>query len=381
MQIKNILFPIIFILYAHQAIIQERPVRIFHGLGDSCTNHAYHVDPYKCIETGAGNDSLSLSIEKQGMEGCRLLQSEIDTLKPSFYVLGYSQGGLIARWIQLHCKEVRGMIKRMVLIGAPNLGMDELPTSDSFKPKVYTREEMSILVYKNKKWLDSLDDESFKEKMRILYAKTQPVKKETANYFYDIGIFLVNLMKPILTFLDYSPLNYLNSKSKYAPLIENLATETTKSSLNELDILVNIANRDERVVSPPESVTFGIKLFDKDGNIIPKPQTSPFLRSNYMLSSLWQDMRMINCISDTSHPQILLDEFEVIKSTIFSEDYSESTYSMSAEKMKEKFLDLYPNFCCFRRRIDDYNYPIHKKQTNNRLEMSNIRFVLEKIVI
>ena len=370
-----------FLFFGCLTFLKNRPVRIFHGLGDSCAGNRYNDYLYKCVETGAGNDSLNLSIEQQALEGCRLLKEELDTLKPSFYVLGYSQGGLIARWIQLHCKEVRGMIKRMVLVGTPNLGIDKLPTSESFKPKVYTKEEIDNMINKKKSWLESFDEETIKEKTNALYDKTKPVKKETFNYFFDFGVSFVNLLKPVLTFLDYSPLNYLNTNNKYAPLIEDLATGTEDENIDSLDFIVVIANRDERVVTPPENVTFGVKMFDEDGNTISSPKTSQFLMDHPMLYSYWLRTKMINCVSDTSHSQILANEFKVIKSTLFSEDSFSLSYTTSAYRMKNKFLNLYPNFCCFKKTEGLFDILPTKKTYNDKHATPNIQFVLEKNII
>lgn len=377
--INHLSFTILF--FGCLTILQNRPVRVFHGLGSSCEGHQYNDPLYKCVETGAGNASLNLSIEKQALEGCRLLKEELDTLSPSFYVLGYSQGGLIARWIQLHCKEVKWMIKRMVLVGTPNLGLNKLPTSESFKPKVYTKQEISNMITKNKTWLESLDDKEMKEKITTLYDKTKPIEKETVNYFFDFGISVVNLLNPVITFLDYSPLNYLNSNTKYAPLIENLATETEDENIESLDFIVVIANRDERVVTPPENVTFGVKMFDADGNTISSPKSSQFLIDHPMLYSFWLRTKIINCVSDTSHAQMLGHEFEVIKSTLFSEDYSSISYGTSAYTMKNRFLKLYPNFCCFNKREGLFDRFPKKKTFNDKHATPNIQFILEKSII
>lgn len=40
-----------------------------------------------------------------------------------FTLIGYSQGGLVARWLFNFCKGVSDKVKRLVTIGTPNLGI------------------------------------------------------------------------------------------------------------------------------------------------------------------------------------------------------------------------------------------------------------------
>ena len=369
--------------YSNQQNLDPRPVRIFHGLGDDCLNHDYQNENenFKCIETGAGGKSYTKSIKAQALKGCKQLKNEIKTLMPSFYVIGFSQGGLIARWIQLHCEGVGPLIKRMVLVGTPNLGMKKLPSSDSFQEKVYSLNEVKSIIYSNKEYLKSFDEINRKEKIEHLFKKATPTNKPFSKSLFDAGVKLAGWIKPILKPLNLGPMNYLNSKLSYSPLILNLSEKSKTGSLNTLDFLVVIANRDERVVSPPESVTFGMKILDEKGNTIPKPNTSNFIKSRSMFKDLWQKKKLITCLSNSSHSQLEPSEYFWITNILFSEDEKATNYKSSSDIIKDDFLKWYPNYCTFNNPDEKLPEGVFNETTNGQTGKSSIEFLLNKLII
>ena len=364
-----------------EGVLDPRPVRIFHGLGDDCKNHYEIKENFKCVETGADIQSITKSIESQAIKGCLFLKSEIVTLKPGFYVIGFSQGGLIARWIQLHCKEIAPLIKRMVLVGTPNLGMNKLPSSEAFHQKVYSIEEVQKIIFNNKEYLKSIDVAKRRKIIKKLHEKTIPVDKPILNSIYDTGVKLANWMSPILKPFQFAPLNYFNKQNQYTPLIEDLSLANNNRSLNTLDFLVVIANRDERVVSPPESVTFGIKILDDKWNVIPQPKTSHFIKNNEMIRNLWRDKKMLTCLSDSSHSQLEITEFYWLINIVFSEDDNATDYKSSSEAVKNDFLKWYPNYCAFNNPDDTSFQNEYNETTNGLTGISNIKFALQRTLI
>ena len=379
-----ILFILSFLLFSGcQGYLKPRPVRVFHGLNSRCDSQENHPINFKCVETGSDFSSFSKSIIDQGKIGCKILKDEIETLKPSFYVIGYSQGGLIARWIQLYCEDVGPLIKRMVLVGTPNLGVNKYPDIKAFFPKSYSEKEIKTLIDSNEEWLKTFDKNENEKRLvlRELKEKIQPVNKEQENWFYDKGVRVAAWMRSVLKPLNFAPLNYLNRKKTFARLITGLSDESWTGNLNSLDFLVVIANRDERVVSPPESVTFGIKILDEKGNTIAKPQTSEFIKTHPMIKKLWKNSKLINCLSNSSHSELGMYEKHFIDYVLFGESRKVKTYELSAEKMKKKFLKKYPNYCTFNDPDDKSSDDNFNEMTNKKGTPLHIQFVLDRFLI
>ena len=362
-------------------VLGRRPVRVFHGLGRDCKSETYLPENYKCVETGGEINSFLKSIKDQAIKGCEKLKKEIDILKPSFYVIGFSQGGLIARWIQLHCEGVGPLIKRMVLVGTPNLGIDKLPPSGAFAPKVYTKKEIDEIVEENKEFIEKNNEENKKKMIQQLYDKTNPIKKHAFSSVYKAGVKIGGSMISFFKFLNFAPFNYLNRENRYASLISDLAEGSKTRNLNNLDFLVIIANRDERVVSPPESVTFGMKILDEKGNTIAKPQTSEFIKTHPMIKKLWKEKKLIMCLSHTSHADLEFYENMWITHTIFNEDKGAKDHHSSSIAVKNKLLSEYPNYCAFNNPGNKTSKDVFSETTNGKIGISNIRFALKKTYI
>ena len=381
MKIGRLFLSLQIIFLGYQGELAVRPVRIFHGLGDYCEETKDPNTNYKCVETGAKNESFRKSIKTQAMIGCEILKSEVDILQPSFYVLAYSQGGLIARWIQLNCEGVGHLIKRMVLVGTPNIGVDKFPKNDAFVDKVFSKHDIESMIYNDSSWLKSLSEDERKKSIKELFEKTLPNEEAEDSWLADKGISVANLMSPLLKPLNFAPLNYINEKSQYASLITDLSKKSNIGSLNTLDFLVVIANRDERVVSPPENVTFGMQIVNDFGNTKKYLKTSKFINTHPMINHLWKEKRLINCLSDSSHAGITDNEFSAIKDILFSEDITATNYKSSSIKIKDKFLKDYPNFCCFNDPNKTSLQLEYYETTNEKAGVSNIRLILGKILI
>lgn len=381
MKSSILLLSFLLLWFENEGLLAPRPVRIFHGLGDDCRNHFELNENCKCVETGAEIQSITKSIERQAIKGCLFLKNEIEILKPSFYVIGFSQGGLIARWIQLHCKEIAPLIKRMVLVGTPNLGLSRLPRSEAFHQKVYSVEEIQKIILTNKEYLKSISATKRNKILMKLYEKTMPVHKPIFDSIYDTGVKLANWISPILRSFQFAPLNYFNKQFQYAPLIKDLSEASGNRDLNTLDFLIVIANRDERVVYPPESVTFGMKILDDKYNPIANPKTSHFIKNNQMIQKLWKEKKMLTCLSDSSHSQLEMTEFYWLINIVFSEDKNATDYKSSSDLVKNDFLKWYPNYCAFNNLDDTSSRNEYNETTNGHTGTSNIKFALQKTLI
>ena len=181
--------------------------------------------------------------------------------------------------------------------------------------------------------------------------------------------------------MNYAALNYHNQKNRYASLINILSKKIWVGGYETLDFIVVIANRDERVVSPPENVTFGMKILDDGGNTISKPITSEFIKTHPMIDEFWRNRKLIHCLSDTSHSELFVSELKWINDSLFNEAKDATTYEESSIKMKDLFFKHHNNYCCMNnptlKTADQYYNVI----TNGRTGISSIEFETRKNLV
>lgn len=93
------------------------PIAIFHGISDSCDGLSWWVDricaavpegtPCKCVEIGGGYwASLFEKMDWQVATGCRKIKNDPDFAGKEINVIGFSQGGLIARSVVERCDDL-----------------------------------------------------------------------------------------------------------------------------------------------------------------------------------------------------------------------------------------------------------------------------------
>ena len=121
----------------------SKPVaRWIHGLGSNCILESGVKRYFKgmdiaCIETGMGYIS---SFESQYQAACSKLEQEADVLKDGFTLMGFSQGGLLARAVLQRCS-IGKYIRRLVTFGGPHSGVSIIPftSPSSFMNKTILR--------------------------------------------------------------------------------------------------------------------------------------------------------------------------------------------------------------------------------------------------
>ena len=107
----------------------SKPVaRWIHGLGSNCILESGVKKYFKgmdieCIETGAGYIS---SFESQYQAACSRLEKQEEVLKGGFTLMGFSQGGLLARAVLQRCS-IGKYIRRLVTFGGPHSGVSIIP--------------------------------------------------------------------------------------------------------------------------------------------------------------------------------------------------------------------------------------------------------------
>jgi palmitoyl-protein thioesterase len=112
------------------------PTALFHGLGDMCLNPTYSVIGNKiekvtggkthCIEVGIPSlGELLNNFQHVAEKSCAEIRAN-PVFHGEFNVIGFSQGGLLARYIAEEC-EMPGKVRNMVTMGGPHMGVDAVP--------------------------------------------------------------------------------------------------------------------------------------------------------------------------------------------------------------------------------------------------------------
>lgn len=122
------------------------PVAIFHGLGHSCAEEGMvnftqylgeQLGTYtRCVEIGTGSfSSYVMSLTEQVNEACNKIKSD-SNYAAGLNVVGFSQGGIIARGVFQKCSGLS--IQVVNTVGSPNMGVDKIPNCEiGFSCKVY----------------------------------------------------------------------------------------------------------------------------------------------------------------------------------------------------------------------------------------------------
>ena len=234
---KKILF---FILLFN--VYYTLPVATIHGFYDSCSNPffttlvkllKYNVQDYSvCLETGEGSDSLSLSFEEQCENACEKIKSN-EKFQNDFSILSISQGGLIARYIIQKCN-MKGKVKNLVSFGGPMMGTSQVP---------YCLGGVSCYI------INSLVD-------YFVYFKYYQNNIGPAGYYRTAA----------------HEDDFKKSESFLAKL--NNPRSEEKKRFTELNHLVLIGFKKDKMISPKESAEFGI--FDKKFNVKYMNQTDEY---------------------------------------------------------------------------------------------------------
>lgn len=133
------------------------PVAIFHSQSTTCfemqemstyiknkitliTNEDVHVE---CIESGI--NTLLSSILSQSERACELIQLN-SNFQTDFSVIGFSQGGLVARYIIQACR-MKAKVRRFISIGGPQMGMGKIPECWVGAACYFINKAVGYLVY------------------------------------------------------------------------------------------------------------------------------------------------------------------------------------------------------------------------------------------
>ena len=236
--------------------ISTLPVAIFHGFFDSCDNSyfsslvnliKYNLGDYSvCIETGGGSDSLSLSFQEQAEKACEEIKKN-EKFNGDFSILSISQGGLLARYIIQKC-EMKGRVKKLVSFGGPMMGTSKVP---------FCLEGVVCYI------INSLVD-------YFVYSKNIQKSVGPAGYYRTAAHIK----------------DYQNSKSFLYQLNNegNYYDEKSKEKFKQLESLVLIGFKKDKMISPKETAEFC--EYDENFNLVPMNRTNVYVNDLFGLKSL-----------------------------------------------------------------------------------------------
>jgi hypothetical protein len=267
----------LFFLFISITLALPQRVRLlFHGLGDTCEGNSFtRYFNAECIETGSGLWSY-YKLEDQALLGCqiikRYLRLNFDLFSNGVYLIGMSQGGLVARWIYKHCDKkdptlplLRPLVKGILTLGTPNLGIDHLP--ENFRPKV---------------------EQSIPENQ-----KDNPIMGYLKGLIYSKGneIGSSSVLSPFVYVNQFNE----NRNDKYP---SNFIYDLLQDDYRELDFFLTLTFNSDKMVTPLSSTSFGNESIIDSMNkpIFESFTNTGFYKKNILgLKNLYDEGRFFNC--------------------------------------------------------------------------------------
>jgi len=245
-----------FIFFGIILFVFSYPVAIIHGFYDSCESDyfpalvnllKYNLGDYAtCLRTGEGSESLSRSIKKQAEDACDEINKN-EKFNGDFSILSISQGGLIARYIIQTCK-MKGKVKKLVSFGGPMMGTSQVPFCLG-----------GVVCY----IINSLVD-------YFVYSKKIQQSIGPAGYFRTAA--------HIKDYIDSeSFLVQLNNEGK-------IVNETAKNRFIELESLMLIGFKKDKMISPKETAEFW--EYDENFKLVPMNETNAYKNDLFGLKTL-----------------------------------------------------------------------------------------------
>lgn len=238
------------------------------------------------------------------------------------------------------------LIRRMALVGTPNLGVSVLPSSDAFMKQPWTEAQVNAYLQTYQAYYNSLPPQERDKQIRQVRQLAEPPEKTLGQNLMDLGAAVANFLGTFANVANFAPTNYLNPSDGYSDLIEDLTKDDPNVYAN-IEFFVIIVNRFERVVDPVESVSFGVKVLNQTSYNIERPVSSAFLKSHLKsFGRMWAYGRMINCISNTAHATLTDDDYAMLSYLVFGEDESQGyDYWSSSHSILQSLLRQYSNSC------------------------------------
>ena len=248
---------------------RQTPVFIFHGLGDSCDQINRFWKPaimasdnftnVFCVESGNGNDSVMKNMEEQVQKAADYISSIYKDanytalMDDGIFFLGLSQGGIIARLVFNNFPVISERVRRLITLGSPQSGLDELPEVSG--NKTVDNVLGYLLSTKLGNYVSSVGfftGHSDKDIAKGNFQMDHP--------FYSLNCNLKSEEK--LRQLDTVVGNHLEeeAKEKLRAFLKNCVR--IKEEYNHLEMMVNVAFYNDKTITPANSAIFRAAMME-----------------------------------------------------------------------------------------------------------------------
>lgn len=346
--------------------LSERPIFFFHGLGDSCTRYNSLKIPkqFICVESGSTVQSF-LSLNYQITNICKNFRTTIERVKfqypfiseTGFYLMGFEQGGLLARSVLHLCAHVKDKVKGIITIGTPNLGVDDhrllhkSPSTniiEDFFNNLVTKTFNSLNdrlssnpVFAPFQYLNRFEEVSLKEHDRAIYIDDE--NKHNSELYLNFGgeALDTNKGKGIVKKLPSKFIEELNGMPNAA------------SDHDGLSIFLNFMLLEDLETIPLPTQTFGA-IYDSLDTKVKSFRKTQAYKEDYMgLKSLYDQGKLINCALNCGAYNISESIFERLAEVLSSSNCSrfEDNTKLTRDQMytlcvhynfrKDDFRELY----------------------------------------
>ena len=325
--------------------LKNRPIRMIHYINPFC-QALYQGHGGKCIEVAKSLDSFFKSNEVQAAVACKKFTAEISNLKDGFHIVTYTFAGFVVRTMLHTCPEIAKLVRRVVFVNVPHLGLDQIPDNHLVPKLMGTREDILGITAKDiglalpilTKAEASIIHIGFKagvaaniqhmEEGQAIARYIMTGKSVPKGMDWIKGSGIVEIMKVNGVYHPY--LKDVND-SKYSPFYTGL------------ELVLNVKSLHDNLSIPTNTILMGADV-DKSGNISDFEKT-PLFASHTGFSELYRSGKLINCVSNSAPEFLKHAESKAIYRTLLSEDPSETTSAGSAKKQLKKFLKEFPQKC------------------------------------
>lgn len=249
--------------------ISQRPVILLHGFGSACTEQWYVNLSAElnatCIETGAHSQSFQ-PYSRLAARGCEefrtILKNEPERYRNGFYLFTASNGGIITRRLMLDCPEFHHLLRRVIMLGTPNLGT----------------------------YLDSVP---FKEQLRGLFHNKRLALRYALHKIKAGRQSEVDLIKN----LDYK------SDNNYIKVLAGEEAARGSAFYSRLELWTNVAS-DQDFYVPFQSSLFGANYLIEENKLTPFSESEAFRKRYLGLNFLYNEGRYMNCVVKGEHAEM-----------------------------------------------------------------------------
>lgn len=337
----------IFLLLGGVFSVPTLPTRIIHWINPFCVGLNGKAGN-KCLETSKGLDSILKSNLDAARVACHKLKNDKDVQK-GFYLLTYTTGSFVVRTLLHKCPEVRPLIKRIVFVNSPHLGIQKVPENHIINLLLQSKEALLKITKDDiRKALPILTN---LEASIVLIGAKAAIAANIDKYDE-----IVTLLRYLMTGKVENPDDAWVTKSGIAetfnfggrvtPFLRDLNDPKYDKFYSGIDVIINVKSiHDWNYIIPHESVTFGAKL-NEDRTMVEDATDVEFYQKHPQgIGGLYSAGKFWNCLSTGALEFLKHHETNAIKNILFADDPTAPTYAISAKRQLDKFLKAWGNSC------------------------------------